>query len=145
MSPYLVNTTGPVPLVLDLHIAHERWGSNVDPDLNGHLHYPNDIDGPLNETVTDKIRQYHTDYNNRPSNTISFIPAISSTSGRLHWEFVHLLFYRLIGKLTAFLELQEFSLRNPTPWQVPLPSRGVLLTDQVESGTHPCQGCSPTY
>jgi hypothetical protein len=54
----------------------------------------NDLDGPLNE-VDDKIRQYHTDYNNRPSNAISFIPAIPNTSGRLHSEFVPLLFLQV--------------------------------------------------
>ena len=86
------NVSGPVPLVLDLRITHERWGSISDPSLNGHLHYPNNLNGPLNETVTDKIRQYRADYNNRPSNTISFIPAIGSTSGLLHCEFVLLLF-----------------------------------------------------
>jgi hypothetical protein len=53
-------------LVLDLHIAHDRFGSSSDPSLNGHLHYPNDIDKPLNESVTDKIRKYHSDYNNNP-------------------------------------------------------------------------------
>jgi hypothetical protein len=41
---YLQNTVGTVPLVLDLLIAHERWGSNTDPTLNGHLHYPKDLD-----------------------------------------------------------------------------------------------------
>ena len=41
---YLANTTDPVPLVLDLRIAHDRFGSSSDPSLNGHLHYPNDID-----------------------------------------------------------------------------------------------------
>jgi hypothetical protein len=40
---YLANAADPVPLVLDLHIAHERWGSSSDPTLNGNLHYPNDI------------------------------------------------------------------------------------------------------
>jgi hypothetical protein len=30
----------------------------------------------LNEVVVDKIRQYHSDYNNRPSNDISFMPVI---------------------------------------------------------------------
>ena len=28
---YLANTVVPVPLVLDLRIAHERWGSRTDP------------------------------------------------------------------------------------------------------------------
>ncbi len=44
---------GPVPLVLDL--THESWVSSSDPSLNGHLHYPNDINRPLNETTSDKI------------------------------------------------------------------------------------------
>ena len=46
---YLANTTGPVLLVLDLRITHDdRYGSSSDPSLNGHLHYPNDIDRSLN-------------------------------------------------------------------------------------------------
>ncbi len=31
---------------------HDRFGSSTDPNLNGHLHYPNDIDRSLNKTVT---------------------------------------------------------------------------------------------
>jgi hypothetical protein len=50
-----------VSMVMDLHIAHDRFGSNSDPSINTHLHYPNDLDRSLNETTTDKIRQYHTD------------------------------------------------------------------------------------
>jgi hypothetical protein len=84
--------TGPVPLVLDLHIVHERWGRSSDPSINGHLHYPNDVDRSLNETATDKIRKYRADYNNNPPNDISFMSVIASTSGRIHSEFVRLLF-----------------------------------------------------
>ena len=83
-----------MPSVLDLRIAHERFGSTSDPSINGRLHYPNDLDGPLNEAAVDKIRQYRSDYNNRPSNAISFMPAIASTSGRIHSEFVRLLFFQ---------------------------------------------------
>ncbi len=68
-------------LVLELRISHQRWGSSSDPSLRGLLHYPNDLDGPLNEATADKLRQYRADYNNRPSNAISFMPAIASTSG----------------------------------------------------------------
>ena len=84
---YLPNMSGPVPLVLDLHIGHDRWGSNSDPCIYHTLHCPNDIDRSLNESTTDKIRKYHTDYNNPPT-SISFIPTIVNTSGRLHSEFV---------------------------------------------------------
>ena len=46
----------------------------------------------LNEAVADKIRKYRSDYNNNPTNAISFKPAIPSTSDRLHIEFIRLLF-----------------------------------------------------
>ena len=77
---------------MDLRIAHERWGSSSDPSLNDHLHYPDDMDRTLIEADVEKNLQYRADYNHRPSHTISFIPAFASTSGRLHNEFVRLLF-----------------------------------------------------
>ena len=102
-------------LVLDLRIAHERFGSSSDPTLNGHLHYPNDIDRSLNEAAADKIRKYRADYNNNPpTNAISFMPAIASTSGRLHGEFVRLLVLHAHRETDRFLQLQEFSLHNQT-------------------------------
>jgi hypothetical protein len=89
---YLANEAGPVPLVLDLRIAHDRVGSSTDPTLNGHSKYPNNLDQSLNHAAADKIRKYRADYNNRPPSAVSFMPAIASTSGRLHSEFVRLLF-----------------------------------------------------
>ena len=79
---------GRLHLVLDLHIAHDRFGSSSNPCLNGYLQYPTDID----RTINDKFLQYQADYNNRPSHAISFIPKIVRTSGRLYGEFVCLLF-----------------------------------------------------
>jgi hypothetical protein len=76
---------------MDLRIAHDRVGSSTDPNLNGRLKYPNNLDQSLNDASTDKIRNYRVDYN-RPPSAVSFMPAISSTSGRLHSEFVRLLF-----------------------------------------------------
>ena len=78
-------------LVLDLCITHERFGSSSDPSLHGNLHYPHDIDRSINEAA-DKIRKYHADYNNNPPSVVSFMPTIVSTSGRLHSEFIRLLF-----------------------------------------------------
>ena len=78
--------------MLDLRIAHDRWGSSSDPSINGHLHYPNDIDRSLNEAAAKKIRKYRADYNNNPPSFVAFMPTIASTSGRLHSEFVRLLF-----------------------------------------------------
>jgi len=86
------SVTGSVPLVLDLRITHDRFGSSSDPNLNGKIHDPNDIDRSLNETADDKIRKYRADYINNPPNAISFKPAIASTSGSLHSEFIRILF-----------------------------------------------------
>jgi hypothetical protein len=96
--------------VLDLRIVHDRFGSSSDLTLNGHLHYPNDIDRSLNEATTDKIRKYRGDYDNNLPNVTSFLPVIVSTSGGYIVNLYDFYFYRLIGKLTAFLQLQEFSL-----------------------------------
>jgi hypothetical protein len=89
---YLTNEAGPVPLVLDLRIAHDRVGSSTDPTLNGHLRCPSNLDQSLNDAAADKIRKYRADYNNRPPSAVSFMPDIASTSSRLHSEFVRLLF-----------------------------------------------------
>ena len=58
LAVYLANASGPVPLVMDLRITHERFGSRSDPSFNGHLHYPHDLDRTLNEVAADKIREY---------------------------------------------------------------------------------------
>jgi hypothetical protein len=116
LAGYLVNTVGPVPLVLDLHIDHDRWGSTSDPSINGTLHYPNDIDRSLIEAAVDKIRKYRE--------VIMIITGVLTLSPLFLLLLVRLVgytvnlsvfyFYKLIGKLTAFLQLQEFSMRNPT-------------------------------
>ena len=80
---------------MDLRIAHELWGSNCNPVFNGHLHYPlpDDIDKPLNDAAAEKVREYRADYNNRPSNSVSFMPVVATTSGRLHCELVCIIFF----------------------------------------------------
>ena len=61
VSVLVHGSDGSVVSLLDLLITHERFESSSDPSINGHLHYPNDLDRSLKEVVTDKIRQYHTD------------------------------------------------------------------------------------
>ncbi len=55
LGGYLANEAGPVSLVLDLRIAHDRVGSSTDPNLNGHLKYPNNFDQSLNDASADKV------------------------------------------------------------------------------------------
>ncbi len=68
-----------------------QFFANYRITLTAHI-APNNIDRSLNEDADDKIRKYRADYNNNPPNTVSFMPGIVSTSGRLHSAFVRLLF-----------------------------------------------------
>jgi hypothetical protein len=132
LAGYLANAAGPVPLVLDLRITHDRFGSSSDPSLNGHLHYPNDIDRSINEAAADKIRKYRADYNNNPPSAVSFMPAIASTSGRLHSEFIRLLFLQGHRETDRFFAFRS-SASAIYQWRIlPLSPRGVLLEPQVK-------------
>jgi hypothetical protein len=66
LAGYLANAAGPVPLVLDLRITHDRVGSSTAPTLNGQLRYPNNLDQSLNDAAADKVRKYRADYNMNP-------------------------------------------------------------------------------
>ena len=100
---------------MDLRIAHDRVGSSSDPTLNGHLKYPNNLDQSLNDAAADKIRKYRADYNNRPPSTVSFMPAIASTSGRLHSEFVRLLFLQTHRETDRFFAASGVQLAQTNP------------------------------
>ena len=102
----------------NFRIAHDRVGSSADPTLNGHLKYPNNLDQSLNDAAAEKIRKYRADYNNRPPSVVSFMPAIASTSGRLHSEFVRILF------LQAHRETDRFF--TPSGVQFPEPNSGLF-------------------
>ena len=117
LAGYLANAAGPVLLLMDLRITHDRFGRSSDPSINGHLHYPNDIDRSLNETVTDKIRKYHADYNKNPLNDIFFMSVIASTSGRLQSEFVRILFLQSHRETDRFFAASGVQLAQSTSGQ----------------------------
>ena len=110
LAGYLANSAGPVPLVLDLRIAHDRVGSSTDPTLNEHLRYPNNLDRSLNEAAVDKIRKYRSDYNINPPNVVSFMSAIASMSGRLHSEFIRILFLQAHRETDRFFAVSGVQL-----------------------------------
>jgi hypothetical protein len=104
LAGYLANATVPVPLALDLRLAHDRFGSSSDPTLNGRLHYT-DIDKSLNEDTNDKIRKYRADYNINTPNVVTFMPAIAGTNGRLHSDFIRLLFLQAHRETDRFISV----------------------------------------
>jgi hypothetical protein len=111
LTGYLVNETGPVPLVLDPRIAHDRFGSSSDPSLNGNLHYPNNIDESLIESADDKIRKYRADYNNNPPHSVSFTPTIASSSVRLHSNLTDELTIVVTSQTVRHIFAQQFKSR----------------------------------
>ena len=97
---YLHHNGSPRDVVFDLTLTHERWGDTDDPHKKGQLRSPADLDRPLRDAAREKVVKYQSDYAN--DQRISFLPAAFSTSGRIHEEFLRLLFYH------AHLESEEF-------------------------------------
>jgi hypothetical protein len=95
LAGYLANEAGPLPLVLNLRIAHDRVGSrNI-----------------MQTTTTDHRLRYH----------LCLLLLV-----RLGGYIVNLsdfYSYRIIGKLTVFLQVQEVIFRKQT-----VPSRVVFVT-----------------
>jgi hypothetical protein len=89
-----------------------------------------------------KIRKYHTDCNNNPPHTVSFMTPIPSTSRRLHSEFIRLLFLQDHRETDRFFAVSGVQV---TTWTFPLPSHDVLGSPERKSRRHPLQGCSFTY
>jgi hypothetical protein len=56
----------------------------------------------LNEAAADKILKYRADYHNNPPAAVAFMPVIASTSGRLHSEFIRLLFFEVHWETDRF-------------------------------------------
>ena len=104
-----------LPLVSVSRHAKCVWRGE-EPTLNGNLHYPNDIDRSLHEAAADKIRKYRIALTIITA-SLMLSPLCQLLLVRLGGCIVNLCAfydYKLIGKLTAFLQLQEFSLRNQT-------------------------------
>ena len=88
---YLADAAGKRNLVIDVSITHDRIGSSKsNPHLNGTLSHPNAPDALLNQAAQRKVQKYRNAYAN--NHTISFLPAITSTSTRMHGEFLRLIF-----------------------------------------------------
>ena len=103
LAGYLANVAGPVPSVLDLRIAHERSGSSSDPSINGRLHYPNDVDRSLNEAAADKLENIALTVITIPLTLSPLCLLMLVRLGRLHSEFVRLLFLQAHRETDRFL------------------------------------------
>jgi hypothetical protein len=88
-------------LVFDLSITHERYGSSSHPEQNGLLTHPQDLDAPLRLAALRKINKYRQQ--SADNQNISFLPAIVSTSTRMHGKLLRLLFLQTHRETEAHL------------------------------------------
>jgi hypothetical protein len=90
LRSYLQDAAGRRSLVFDLSMTHDRFGSSSHVQQSGLLSHPQDLDAPLRRAAQCKINNYRQQY--ADNQIISFLPAIVSTSTRMHGEFLRLLF-----------------------------------------------------
>jgi hypothetical protein len=71
-------------------MTHDRFGSSSHVHQNGLLSHPQDLEASLRVAAQRKINSYRQQY--ADNQNISFLPAIVSTSTRMHGEVLRLLF-----------------------------------------------------
>ena len=85
-------------VAVDVSTVHDFHGSSDNPTLNGTLLHQ-DIDLALYQRARVKVEKYRAGYAGHPLRH-AFLPAIVSTSGRIHGELLRLLF-NLADKKTS--------------------------------------------
>jgi hypothetical protein len=96
---FLQDAAGRRSLVFDLSMTHDRFGSSSHVQQNGLLSHPQDLDAPLRLAAQRKINSYRQQY--ADNQNIRFLPAIVSTSTRMHGEFLRLLFLQVQRETVA--------------------------------------------
>jgi hypothetical protein len=86
-----LNVAGTTDLIVDVALVHDFHGNVVDPSRHGQPRHPNP-DKVLIDTAVAKAQgnEYRPDY--LRNHNKAFLPLVMSTSGRLHSEFVRLLY-----------------------------------------------------
>ena len=89
-------------LVVDVVCTHEFGGSHLaDVSLNGQLrdHDPNRL---LENEARKKVERYRDGYANRNGTTYAFLPCAMTSSGRIHGEFLRLLYILAHRRTTKY-------------------------------------------
>jgi hypothetical protein len=103
--------------------SHTMYWSSSHPLQNGSLTHPNDVDAPLHIAAQRKINSYRQQY--ADNQNISFLPAITSTSTRMHGDFLRLLFLQAHRETEANFTATGIAIATQPIGLVPLsPCRG---------------------
>ena len=98
-------------VTMDVSTVHDLHGSADNPSLNGTLRHQ-DLDLALSQRAQAKVDKYREGYA-APGLRHAFLPAIVSTSGRIHGELLRLLF-DLADKKTSNYFVAIEAKRPPT-------------------------------
>ena len=82
---------GKTDLLIDINLGHDFIGAGRSGHTQGRLRNPDNPDRILESAASDKIRNYRDPY--QRNRQVAFLPACMSTSGRIHGEFLRLLFF----------------------------------------------------
>ena len=105
LAGYISN--GAQDLVLDLSFRHYCAGAAPrNWHRNGALLHPGNPDKDLDEKAARKIHKYRALYRDH-RRQLDFLPAITSTSGRIHCELLRLLFLHAHRETTRFFEILD--------------------------------------
>ena len=79
-------------MMVDVAYIHESCGNHLaDVSRDGQLRDP-DVKSSSRTRARTKVARYRNAYANRSGTTYAFLPCVMSTSGRIHGEFLRLLY-----------------------------------------------------
>ncbi len=86
-----IRVAGQTDLLVDVTVRHNFKGTGHNGQTQGQLRNPDNPDHILASDAAEKIRNYRDTY--RRNQHVAFLPACMSTSGRIHGEFLRLIFF----------------------------------------------------
>ena len=95
-------------IVIDTHtflgpmLTHDFIGAGHNGLNQGLLRNPDNPDKILDSAAAEKIRHYRASY--RQNRHVAFLPACMTTSGRIHGEFLRLLYFISNKQAVAYFE-----------------------------------------
>ena len=91
-----------IDLLVDIILRHDFIGAGHNGLNQGLLRNPDNPDKILDSDAAEKIRHYRDPY--RQNRHVAFLPACMTTSGRIHGEFLRLLYFISNKQAVAYFE-----------------------------------------
>jgi hypothetical protein len=128
-----IRVAGQHDLLVDVTVRHNFKGTGHNGQTQGQLCNPDNPDLILESAAADKIRNYRDTY--RRNRQVAFLPACMSTSGRIHGEFLRLIFFISNKQAEDYFEAPG----------VLSPSRRLLPAKPGHHRNGMCSGCGVAW